>query len=345
MKRYDCSIHGECTPIPCARVKANCRGCGEYQSLPELEAMILDLQGPERDRPTGWHQLPLVQEAHRELAVRHLNQLPEYPASERAGRGVVLVGGGKYECGNYVHIRLLREFGCTLPIQVWHRLSVEPISCKIRNLPCVTVIDAESHPARSQWRVLGGWQLKAVAGLWSGFKEWIFSDADNYPVADPTCVFDNNPTGFVGVPDLASCDNSINWDSYGLTPDAGPAINGGTYVIDLERCWKAINLAHHLDMHSEYYYKVEYRTGGFGEQDQIRAALRMAGIQPHFYAGRPGGNGSQFIQVGPDGKPLWVHRIHGKPNPPSVSKKSMRYLAHLPMEKRVHELVNEWGSS
>ena len=45
----------------------------------------------------------------------------EYPAGQFVGRGIVISAGKpKYAVGAYVLIRMLRELGCSLPIEVWY---------------------------------------------------------------------------------------------------------------------------------------------------------------------------------------------------------------------------------
>ncbi len=117
----------------------------------DLEEAIKDFTGPQRERPLAWQTDPLAAEAHREMARRFLLTLPSYPGN-RSGRGVLYVGGGKYDCGIYLGLKMLRHVGCDLPVQVWHRGPMEHVSACVREIPGVTVIDAEQHPLRPTWR-------------------------------------------------------------------------------------------------------------------------------------------------------------------------------------------------
>ena len=347
---WNCDIHGACTRgVKYPGVACCAPGqCNEYDAGNQDEsgadevARALDrIAGPERphDNHRTWCQSPAVQRAHTIAYRQFLDQLPPYPG-DRAGRGYIVIGGGKYAAGVYLSIRMLREVGSDLPVQVWHRGEAEPVPARVRELPGVTVVDAEAHPARSTWRVLGGWQLKMIAGLWSGFRQWIFSDADNYAVANPEPLFDS-PTGAVIWPDIASNDGGVKWASYGVErPAVDRGTNGGSAVFDAERCWRALWLAHWFDMHSEFYYKPEWGVGGYGDQDQVRAAFHITGAPYTLPNDRPRVRRGIFIQNGLDGQPVFVHRIHDKPNPRRFNRKDRG----LPLEETAHRLLAEFRS-
>lgn len=342
---HRCNFDGhnwqQCTPspnIPDALTRS-CINCPNRDAGLEGDQLMAEIAGPEKERtdPRSWCQSPAVQTAHTLAYRRFLADLPAFQ-SDGAGRGYIVIGGGKYAAGVYLSIRMLREVGSDLPVQVWHRGQAEPVPACVRELPGVTVIDAEAHPARSSWRVLGGWQLKMIAGLWSGWREWIFSDADNYPVVDPAPLFDNS-TGAVLWPDLEMNDGGCKWASYGVmppTPNRGT--NGGSAVFDAARCWRALWLAHWFDMHSEYYYKPEFGTGGYGDQDQVRAAFHITGTPYTLPAVRPENRGGIFLQKGLDGRVAFVHRIHDKPRPGGLT----RHDAGIPRESDAHRIMGEY---
>ncbi|MFL5328410.1 MAG: hypothetical protein ACJ8C4_05805 [Gemmataceae bacterium] len=312
---------------------------------PEVAAELAAIAGPVVPRTPAeldaWCSSPAVQDAHRFAARQYLEQLPSYPG-DRRGRGIVLAGGGRYAPGNYLHIRLLRELGCMLPVQLWHRGSAEPIPDCIRELAGVEVIDAETHPLRWQWRILDGWQLKAIAVLNSGWLEVLFSDADNYPVNDPTSCFAHNPQGAVLWPDVDGQDGRLDWSIYGVQPPVpNIGVNGGSSLFNVERTWRALNLAVWFDAHSDFYY----RTAGYGDQDTLRAAFVVTGTPFTMYATRPKVMESTFVlvQPGPTGQPMFVHSIGRKPEP---------QMAWIPLiaeatgiewaETRVHAILDEY---
>lgn len=283
------------------------------------EAVLADIRGPEKPRPLGWQRLAGVQAAHKRLARETLEKLPSYPEGNRKGAGIILIGGGKYDCGNYIHGMMVRELGCTLPIQLWHRGDAEPVSAMTRSVPGLTVMDAEKHPLRKTWRVLGchgGWDTKMIAGINSGYEKWIYSDSDNYPVVDPTPLIhllDDHPA--ILYPDVEGMWGILKWDSYDLKPSGKPSVQGGVYAINLRTAWRAVNMIRHFDDHAEYWYAHEMGVGGFGDQDQIRAAFPYSDTPFLMMGNAPIDKGGTLVQCEPTGREAWYHRIAAKPAP------------------------------
>lgn len=308
------------------------------------------LAGPPVHLPAGWRKWPSTRQAHLLLADRFVRDMPAYPDGRFAGRGAVLCGGGPYEPGVYVACQMLRLVGWGHPIQVWHRGPAEPVSDRVRRLPGVEVVDAEAHPARATRRTFGGWQSKLFAVLHSPFEEVLYLDADAYPVAPLDGCFQpaNNPHGIVTWPDTPWGDHTPQWDAYGLEPDGQPALNGGHYVLEKRKAWPVLQLAGHYDNHSDYYYCKSYQcaddVGGYGDQDQFRVALHKLRRPYHRYAHRPllCDHGS-YVQAGPDGGPLFVHRFFNKLAPPGAFPDPPAWLPeHLPMEATAWRHFLDW---
>src|SRR3569623_832335 len=102
---------------------AKCGSCADYQfSILSPQMSIPDVKRirrhAPREQPLGWWQWPNVHAAQRELCADFLSNVPEYPGGY-TGRGIVVVGGGKYFPSAYVTVRVLRHVGCTLPIELW----------------------------------------------------------------------------------------------------------------------------------------------------------------------------------------------------------------------------------
>jgi hypothetical protein len=308
------------------------------------------LDGPLPLMPEGWRLWPITREAHRILADRFVANLPPYPEGRFTGRGAVICGGGAYEAGAYVACRMLRHVGWRHPIQVWHRGIDEPVSARIRRLPGVEVVNAEAHPARPVRRTLGGWEAKMFAILQSPFEEVLYLDADCYPISDPDECFqpEHNPEGIVTWPDVSSGDHSVNWETYCLDPDGKAGINGGHYVFTKRKAWRVLQLAEHYDDHSDYYYRSSMLSsddpGGYGDQDQVRAALHKLCVRYHRYTERPLACAFEsYLQAGPQGRPLFVHRHHNKFAAPGQFLLPPRWHpGHLPMEATAWRYFLEW---
>jgi len=323
-----------------------------YAAKPGMAAGELAdlLAGPPLLMPPGWRLWPTAREAHLILAERFLEEMPPYPEGRFAGRGAVLCGGGPYEAGAYVACRMLRHVGWKHPIQVWRRGAKEPVSERFRRLPGVEVVDAEAHPARPGRRMLGGWESKMFAILHCPFEEVLYLDADCYPIFDPDECFEpqHNPHGIVTWPDVPAGDHTPQWASYGLAPDGRTSINGGHYVFTKRRAWPVLQLAQHFDDHSDYYYCQTTHcvgdVGGYGDQDQMRAAIHKLGAASHRYADRPVACAYEsYVQAGPHGRPLFVHRHYNKFAAPGQFALPPRWHAgDLPMEATAWRYFLEW---
>lgn len=300
------------------------------------------------DLPDGWKFWPATRAAHLLLVERLLADMPPYPGGKFAGRGAVICGGGRYEASVYVCARMLRHVGWAHPIQVWHRGADEPVSARVRNLPGVEVVDGAAHAARANRPLLGGWEAKTQAILASPFEEVLFLDADCYPIYNPDECFEpaNNPHGIVVWPDHHGGELGVHWPTYGLDRDAD-SLNGGHYVFTKRKAWPVLQLAHHYDSHSSYYYSYtsfDVRLGGLGDQEQMRAALHKLKAPHTRYAARPLSMAAHsYLQAGPHGRPLFVHRQANKfagpnefPSPPLWSP------GHLPMEVTAWKFFLEW---
>ena len=306
------------------------------------------LDGPLVVMPEGWRHWPVTGEAHRLLVERFLAKVPSYLEGQFSGRGAVICGGGRYEASAYVACRMLRHVGWQHPIQVWHRGGAEPVSDRIRMIPGVKVVDAESHPARNSRRIMGGWESKSFAILHCPFEEVLFLDADCYPIYDPDECFDprHNPFGIVTWPDTIVADDAVHWPSYGLPADGKTGLNGGHYVFVKRRAWNVLQLASHYDNHSDYYYwrnVFGVEAGGFSDQEQVRVALHKLGIAYHRYTDRPlACAGGVYLQAGPNGRPLFVHRFQNKFALPGAFPHPVTWQAAQPMEATAWRFFTKW---
>jgi hypothetical protein len=188
-------------------------------------------------------------------------------------------GGARLLTCAWVAINVLRRVvGCGLPIQVWHvgPRELGGVEASLFRTLDVEVVDAlevaRSWPARK----LGGWELKAYALVHSRFEEVLMLDADNVAVIDPSFLFD--------LPQLADA-GAIVWpDLVRLTPDSPiwelcavafrsePAWESGQLLVDKSRCWHALQIALHMNMHSEVFYDYTH-----GDKDTFHLAWILAG--------------------------------------------------------------------
>src|SRR5215469_4037019 len=113
------------------------------------------------------------------------------------GRGIVTCAGGyKYFTNAWILIRMLRHFGCKLPIQLWH-LGPAELDERMRRLiakydvECIDGVPvfANSLSTDSSF-IKHQWILKSTAISRCPFEEVIFLDADNLPILDPAFLFE-----------------------------------------------------------------------------------------------------------------------------------------------------------
>ena len=281
-------------------------------------------------RPKGWATSPDVQRAHQIAADAFLFSLPEYPAGRYAGRGVVIVGGGKYWPGVYVTVRMLRHVGCTLPVQVWHLGDAERDDRYVELLAPlgVEVVGALAHPAAKSCRSLTGFpdcdrqgthppfEAKSFAVLHSPFEEVLSLDADNYPCADPTALFADpryRATGAAFWPDLPHTNGWTHWGHWGVKrrgQDAGLEV--GQYLVNKRTAWRPLSLWRWYDDHGDWCYGWGSHHD-HGDKGPPRVAFAKLDRDYAMFSTVAVWQGSAFVQPGPDGKtPMFTHRCRSK---------------------------------
>ena len=222
-----------------------------------------------------WAELSATINEH-EILLKHfaIGKIPIPEAPILKGSGIVYVGGGKYWPGVVVGIRMLRETGCSLPVQVWHRGPDEPVNPEDVAGLDVTIIDTASHAIeRGGARILGGWESKLWAIAHCGFEKILYLDADAYVVSDPTALINVEGAPFRFWRDLPSAEKNVKWNKVWRRGNSGvPQVQGGQLLIDVQRAWKLICIAHWMNQHSDFYYKHM-----FGDQDTWRVALAAIG--------------------------------------------------------------------
>jgi SAM-dependent methyltransferase len=299
-----------------------------------------------RDPRTKWLTCPTTWARHLH-GLRAVLAAPA-PTPPTDGDGVVYVGGGKFWPGIVVGCKLLREVGCTLPIQVWYRGTCEPVDPAAVEGLGVELVDADAMSERlDDNRVpvgaatTGGWEAKTYALTHCPFRRVLFLDADAYCVADPKPLFDqlDGTVAVVFWRDLHCCEGNVKWLS--IWPDGAsgvPAFQGGQFVLDRGAGGRLLTAAHWINQHSDFYYKHM-----FGDQDAWRVALAATG-SPHRCLGAAEWPGTAFVcKVG--GQPLVVHRCQGKlfrPTEVPVGKSNYSNMqGHLPLEGRVFDILAE----
>ena len=124
-------------------------------------------------------------------------------------------------------------------------------------------------------RRLNGWELKPYALIHSSFAEVLLLDADNVAVRNPEFLFvepEYQRCGAIFWPDYNRLGrNRSIWEICGVAFKDEPEFESGQIVVDKARCWKALQLAMHLNEWSDYYYEHIY-----GDKETFHMACAAA---------------------------------------------------------------------
>lgn len=213
-----------------------------------------------------------------------LKTLPDYPEGRFSGRGIIVVAGGRYLEPALVMIKMLRNLGCTLRIQVWHLGKHEMAAEHLELLAPydVETRDFEDYVGPEALQPIAAnvglrlFQLKPLALLHSDLEEVLLLDSDNCPIRDPAYLFDDPGFRSVGTafwPDFwkTSAQNPI-WQIIGANAEtSGWEQESGQLLLRKSASWNAINLAVHLN--SDFYMKLLN-----GDKDTFRFSWYAAGV-------------------------------------------------------------------
>lgn len=211
-----------------------------------------------------WEEAAAVVEAEQQAVSELIASAPPYPTETFAGRGIVMVAGGKYLRDAMVTIAMLRELGCRLRIQVWH-LGAEEMPEGTENFFKEYVVETydildHAHEVTNIRSNVGfrPFQLKPMALLYTDLEEVLLLDADSTPMADPSFLFDDPrflSTGTLFWEDYWKTheENPI-WSLLGLNPSGHWEQESGQMVVNKKVAWKAILLLQHFQ--TDLYYSL-----------------------------------------------------------------------------------------
>lgn len=320
-----------------------------------VKALFLQPPGP---WPEHWAGFPNVCEAFRQLFDEAARAEPPPPPTWQAKRGIVFCGGGwRFFPSIYVGVRLIRELGCNLPIQVWYlgdHGEFDPRMERLLRDYQVGWVNAHAYLRDHHiWhRTIGGWQVKPFAAAYAPFETVIALDADCFPAYDPERFLDHPEFRRVGAsfwPDLHPLEQG-QYDRFGVPRCEDASFESGQFVVDKSRHWKPLWLACWLNSFSDYVYKHVY-----GDKDTFLLAWQKAGREFCLPTRRPGWEAVAFLQKDFEGRTLFVHRtrdkfrlagsIDGQPLPQNYMTEQRGptnlFIPSLPHEDRAYQLLAE----
>lgn len=368
LKVFECGIHGKCTLGKDGELHGclgNGSGCKDkVDKIPDVYEIAKELNQYKEPEPhkMGWPSEEMIKKAHQIALDSFILNLEDYPQDKYSGKGIVVVGGGKYWASAWVSVNMIKYIGCKLPIQVWY-LGKEEENFQIQSLlenMGVTCIDALSLP--KTYRNLTGFydsqrggnhppfQLKSFAALNSSYEEVLILDADNYPCQDPTILFDEpgyKATGGIFWPDLPHTNEWTKWDFFDVKKFGQECgLEVGQYLYNKKIAWKQLNVARWLDDHGDWCYGWGH-YGDHGDKGPHRIAWAKLEKEYTMYSTNATWKQPAFLQVGPNKKPMFVHRCKSKfvlddtQSFSSTPNQSFNQKGNLPLEGKAFELLAE----
>lgn len=310
------------------------------------------------EAPRNWQHYKVARQAFN-MAFHDASLIaPEWPNPVGyQHRGITICGGGwRFFPSVYVTIRMIRETGCDMPIQVWclgDQGEFDPrmeLATERFNVEWVNAqkFARERGITKRQW---GGWQIKSFAALHSPFMEVVCLDADCYPVYDPNLFLDSREHRAIGAtfwPDISRL-TKAQWEHFNVPYRDEPAIESGQFAIDKTRHYKALWLADWLNDRSDYVYSHIY-----GDKDTFHLAWRKLGVDYCLPNQLPRWESVGFTHKDFQGNIVFIHRIgdkfkwfgsvDGKPIEKNYTSRQMeeqKFIVTLPYERECHRWVAE----
>jgi alpha 1,2-mannosyltransferase len=197
-----------------------------------------------------------------------------------AGEGIVTVAGGEYFGPAIIGIKMLRQTGCTLPVEAFlaNHEEYEPELCEevLPNLNARCLVLTDFLDADDGLKV-SHYQLKSLAILFSSFQHTLYLDSDSIPLINPAEeLFAREPyisTGLVSWPDFwVGSESPSFYVIVGLKdyPSNLPASSteAGQLVIDKGRHLKTLLLATYYNIWGPHWYYPLQSQGALGQGDK-----------------------------------------------------------------------------
>lgn len=193
-----------------------------------------------------------------------------FPVTLFDSRAIVLTPPRGQLALAFSHIKMLRHFNCTIPVELWtsqHKEgSVSVALIVVFRSVNATFFDFDDYlpPTSALLREGLEHELKAffwkhLALLFSTCRECLFLDADNMPARDPTYMFDHPrfaTTGMVLWPDYWQFPSgrSTLREIFGLSQAADDSlpdiatVESGQILLDKARHWRSLMLATYMQV-------------------------------------------------------------------------------------------------
>lgn len=261
-------------------------------------------------------------------------------------RGLVSSAGGDYLPLLVISLRMVRRTGCQLPMEVflsseqeWESQICELVLPQL-NARCILLSTHLGASADSLTR----FQFKSLSMLFSSFEELLFTDADSWPVRDPSEVFDSEPflsKQLVTFPDYWA--SSISHIYYDITGQAIPRLSerqsteSGEMFLSKKRHERTLLLSTYYNYFGPKYYYPLLSQGAPGEGDKDTFLAAASVLNETYYAVRQGVRsighwseekrkviGSAMVQF----DPVEDFRIHAQGNSTEPASSPKPFFVH-----------------
>jgi hypothetical protein len=339
---------------------SRCADAKAEMSATEMAALIKAV--PPGPWPGGWSGWDCTRDAMIGLLDEAVREIPPYTKGYCEGRGVVISVNAKpgrssgkhlpqgYFPGAWCAVQELRRHGCELPITFAHmgllewddRLTelVAPLGVTVMDLHR---IENNDPVLKRRPRILAGWESKCYSVVHAPYKEVLYLDADNFPLRDPSFLFDSQQYRYHGAvfwPDVPPYDREewlpeCVWKNIGLEYRDEVDFESGQFLINKEKCWRELMITQWINEHSDYFYKFV-----FGDKSTFHLAWAKLGSNWAIPLRGPGGNPASLVQHGFSGAELFQHNTRNKPDingfpSPGSLRNRIECLGHLAELRKV----------
>lgn len=222
---------------------------------------------------------PLLPANARYASERFLRSLPG-SSTKGHGRGSVICASGVAELTSaWVCIRMLRQLGCALPVQIWH-WGPHEVDAKMKSLlrPLdVECVDAFAVRRKYPTTIARGSLLKPYALLHCPFEDVLLLDPETVPVRNPEYVFSSRQFRASGAVAWSAIPGheipTLAWHRCGLEPKPGPVADASALFVNKSMCRKALALCVWYGENPE-----AYREPTRGGADAFHLAFHKTGV-------------------------------------------------------------------
>lgn len=218
-------------------------------------------------------------------------EMPFVPAS----RGLVSTAGGLYLPVFVISLRMLRQTGSTLPVEVFlaDYEEYEEYICENTlpslNATCIVLSDIFDEVPNSA--DIAKYQFKVFAMIFSSFENILFLDADAFPIHDPELLFSSElfqTHGLISWPDFWA--SSVSPFFYNITQQELPSMEdrasseAGELLLSKKTHQRSLLLATYYNYYGPSHYYALLSQGAPGEGDKETFLSAASVLNESFYA-------------------------------------------------------------